>query len=198
MLLAGDRVADLSLNELARQVGLAKSNVLRYFETREAVLLELLNVEYDAWLDDVEARLSSTPDTDDVERLADAISRAAEERPVLSELLANAAMVLEHNLSIEAAANYKRAAIRQGQRLATIIDAQIGPLPETVVAACAGTINLVIGGAWSMTCPYPVVAAVYDRYPDLVQLQLDFRVLVRELTATSLVGLTTRGVSLDP
>lgn len=29
-------VADLSLNELSRRVGLAKSNVLRYFESREA------------------------------------------------------------------------------------------------------------------------------------------------------------------
>ena len=35
-------VADISLNELSRRVGLAKSNVLRYFDSREAVLLELL------------------------------------------------------------------------------------------------------------------------------------------------------------
>ena len=33
-------VADISLNELSRRVGLAKSNVLRYFDSREAVLLE--------------------------------------------------------------------------------------------------------------------------------------------------------------
>jgi AcrR family transcriptional regulator len=31
----------VSLNELSRRVGLAKSNVLRYFESREAVLFEL-------------------------------------------------------------------------------------------------------------------------------------------------------------
>lgn len=30
-------VAKLSLNELSRRIGLAKSNVLRYFESREAV-----------------------------------------------------------------------------------------------------------------------------------------------------------------
>src|SRR5882757_6954696 len=35
-------VSALSLNELSRRVGLAKSNVLRYFESREAVLLDLL------------------------------------------------------------------------------------------------------------------------------------------------------------
>src|SRR5216117_1101716 len=44
-------VADLSLNELSRRVGLAKSNVLRYFETREAVLLELYDTTWKAWLD---------------------------------------------------------------------------------------------------------------------------------------------------
>jgi AcrR family transcriptional regulator len=36
-------VAQITLNELSRRVGLAKSNVLRYFESREAVLLELLD-----------------------------------------------------------------------------------------------------------------------------------------------------------
>ena len=45
------RVAELSLNALAREVGLAKSNVLRYFESREAVLLELYDRETKAWLD---------------------------------------------------------------------------------------------------------------------------------------------------
>ena len=42
-MLAEMPVAEVSLNELSRRVGLAKSNVLRYFESREAVLLELLD-----------------------------------------------------------------------------------------------------------------------------------------------------------
>ena len=36
-------LAQVTLNELSRRAGLAKSNVLRYFESREAVLLELLD-----------------------------------------------------------------------------------------------------------------------------------------------------------
>ncbi|NED89092.1 TetR family transcriptional regulator, partial [Streptomyces sp. SID11233] len=43
-------VAEVSLNELSRRVGLAKSNVLRYFESREAVLLELLDDFLGEWL----------------------------------------------------------------------------------------------------------------------------------------------------
>src|SRR6202034_4430038 len=43
-------VAQVSLNELSRRAGLAKSNVLRYFESREAVLLELLDSACQEWL----------------------------------------------------------------------------------------------------------------------------------------------------
>src|ERR1700733_7845369 len=42
-MLAEMPVAQVSLNELSRRAGLAKSNVLRYFESREAVLLALLD-----------------------------------------------------------------------------------------------------------------------------------------------------------
>ena len=43
-------VAAISLNELSRRVGLAKSNVLRYFESREAILLELFIKAWNEWL----------------------------------------------------------------------------------------------------------------------------------------------------
>src|ERR1700733_3098604 len=54
-MLAEMPVADVTLNELSRRSGLAKSNVLRYFESREAVLLELLDAAWQDWL----ARLDS-------------------------------------------------------------------------------------------------------------------------------------------
>src|SRR3978361_234799 len=53
-------VADLSLNELSRRVGLAKSNVLRYFESREAVLLELLHAASQEWLPPMQSEPAET------------------------------------------------------------------------------------------------------------------------------------------
>jgi AcrR family transcriptional regulator len=50
-------VAQITLNELSRRVGLAKSNVLRYFESREAVLLELLDSAWQEWLAQLEEDL---------------------------------------------------------------------------------------------------------------------------------------------
>src|SRR6476469_8596374 len=57
-MLAEMPVAQVSLNELSRRVGLAKSNVLRYFESREAVLLELLDAAWQDWLAQLDAELA--------------------------------------------------------------------------------------------------------------------------------------------
>src|SRR3979490_1334085 len=58
-MLAEMPVAHVSLNELSRRVGLAKSNVLRYFESREAVLLELLDAASQEWLEQLHDALTA-------------------------------------------------------------------------------------------------------------------------------------------
>src|SRR3954468_20356274 len=86
-MLAEMPVAALSLNELSRRVGLAKSNVLRYFETREAVLLELLEAAWREWLAGLGAEpRGSAPGAavdERVERVATAIARTLADRPTL-------------------------------------------------------------------------------------------------------------------
>src|SRR5688500_9460799 len=57
-MLAEMPVAQVSLNELSRRVCLAKSNVLRYFESREAVLLELLDSATREWLEHLRDELA--------------------------------------------------------------------------------------------------------------------------------------------
>ena len=52
-------VAAVTLNELSRRVGLAKPNVLRYFESREAVLLELLDHFLQEWLTELAGELAA-------------------------------------------------------------------------------------------------------------------------------------------
>lgn len=198
MLDDGTRVADLSLNELARRVGLAKSNVLRYFESREAVLLTLLDALFGAWVDDVEAALAAGDDDVDadaappVERVAEALAATLEKRPVLSELIANSSIVLEHNISPGVAAEYKSAAYAQTMRLIALIEARVGELSPRSRIALAASFTLVIGGAWGLCRPAPGVELAYERHPELAALRLDYRQTVRELLATTIVGLLAR------
>jgi AcrR family transcriptional regulator len=57
-MLARDATSEISLREISRRVGLATSNVLRYFESREAIFLELLARESTSWLDALEPELA--------------------------------------------------------------------------------------------------------------------------------------------
>src|SRR5690348_1559040 len=105
-------VAQLSLNELARRVGLAKSNVLRYFESREAVLLELLDAEQVDWLSALAGRPVPTGTAAArIEAFAGQVATSLDGRPVLCDLIGAQASVLEHNISFEVAVRHKRASL---------------------------------------------------------------------------------------
>ena len=190
-MLAHTRVNDLSLNELARQVGLAKSNVLRYFESREAVLLELFARENTAWLDGVESALAAA-DTVDVEIVAQTIAREAASRPVFCDLTASSASVLEHNVSADVAANYKRDSIAGAFRLGDIVGRHLGEFTRPNGTIFVGGVLLTIGGVWASSQPSAGMAAAYRAHPELRDFRLDFTFAVSEIIATLLIGLQYR------
>src|SRR5260370_32712451 len=113
-MLAEMPVAQVTLNELSRRAGLAKSNVLRYFESREAVLLELLDSAWQDWLVQLDKDLEDAVDVaaplaERSDQLAAAVAASLAARPMLCDLISAQAAVLEHNVSPQVAAQYKRA-----------------------------------------------------------------------------------------
>lgn len=181
------RVAELSLNALAREVGLAKSNVLRYFESREAVLLELYDREFRDWLDALEARLTTTPERT-AGSLAAAVSATVAARPVLAELCASAPGILEHNISGEVARAYKRGMLASAARLAALAAPWIGT-DESDALVFVGAVTLAIGGVWSSCRVSPGMAEAYALDPDLARYRLDFATSLRTGVAVVITGL---------
>ncbi|WP_434318797.1 TetR family transcriptional regulator [Leifsonia sp. P73] len=186
-MLADTRVADLSLNELARRVGLAKSNVLRYFESREAVLLELYGREFAAWLDALEERLAATADRTP-ESLAAAVAETAAARPVFAELCAAAPGILEHNISGPVALAYKRALLADAARLGALAVPWIGDDPRGTLVF-VGAVTLGIGGIWSTCRLSPGMAEAYELDPALARFRIDFRESLETLLVTLIRGL---------
>ncbi|AXX30699.1 TetR family transcriptional regulator [Actinosynnema pretiosum subsp. pretiosum] len=163
-------VAEISLNELSRRIGLAKSNVLRYFETREAVLLELLNRFLREWLAAIAEELGDpdpdAPAQERAARLAEVLSRSLADRPVLCDLFGAQGSVLEQNVSAEVIARHKRAS------LATLADATAlvrGHVPELGGSAEAYCLQvLVLAGALSAYVPPPAsLLAAYRADPTI-------------------------------
>jgi AcrR family transcriptional regulator len=194
-MLAEMPVAALSLNELSRRVGLAKSNVLRYFETREAVLLELLDQAWREWLDALADELvpdPAAPVAERVERVAEVLSRTLVARPMLCELGSASGAVLERNVSAAVAVRFKRATLADTDALGRAVHTVLPELTDLAGVRFAMTTVLVAGALWAHSRPSPTMLAVYDADPALAVLRPDFGATLRELLATLLSGLIAR------
>jgi AcrR family transcriptional regulator len=196
-MLAEMPVAEVTLNELSRRVGLAKSNVLRYFESREAVLLELLDSAAQEWLAQLGQDLAGTvrpgvPAVDRADQLAAVIAASLAARPVLCDLAGAQSAVLERNVSAQVAAEYKRATIANVGTLGRLV---LGCLPELGADGAgqfAGATVLTAGALWPATQPSAAMLAAYAADPALAALRLDFGTALRELLAILAAGVLAR------
>ncbi|MEU8661644.1 TetR/AcrR family transcriptional regulator [Actinoplanes philippinensis] len=170
-------VAAVTLNELSRRVGLAKPNVLRYFESREAVLLELLDRFLQEWLTELADELDAgvgddLPVAERAEAVAAILSRSLSRRGVLCELFGAQGSVLEHNVSVAVVARYKRASL---DRLTTMTSLLRKSLPELGDdATFCGLQTLLTAGALApYRTPPSSLEAAYDSDPDLARSRLN-------------------------
>jgi AcrR family transcriptional regulator len=184
--------AEVSLRELSRQVGLSKSNVVRYFPTREAVFLAVLIEDWDSWLSGLEAGL---PSTDARQRpqarhelVAAAIAETLSEHRRFCDLVVACQTVLEHNVPAETARTFKAASLSRLNRLGRLVRSQIPGLSETEGFEFAGLVWVTVAGAWPMAHPAPVVAAVLAE-PQFVPLRVDFPFVARRILTMALDGL---------
>jgi AcrR family transcriptional regulator len=196
-MLAEMPVAEITLNELSRRAGLAKSNVLRYFESREAVLLELLDSAWQEWLADLEEELSTAVDanTSSIERgdqLAAALATSLASQPVLCDLIGAQAAVLERNVSPQVAAEHKRAALASVAALGHLALGCVGELGEHDSVRLAGAAMMVTGALWPHTQPSAAMLAAYQADPALAAMRLEFTATMREVLEVLIAGLLAR------
>jgi AcrR family transcriptional regulator len=195
-MLAEMPVAQVSLNELSRRVGLAKSALLLYFESREAILLELLDRAWKKWNADLTEQLAAGVDPERPagergEQFAAVLTRSLQERRVLCDLLSAQAGVLEHNVSAEVAARYKRAAVSDVDTLAALARTHLPELGDRAGQLCAQAI-MVAGAVWTHARPSAAMLAAYDADPSLAALRMDFAPALQQTLATLIAGTLTR------
>ena len=194
-------VAEVTLNELSRRAGLAKSNVLRYFESREAVLLELLDSAWQDWLTQLDRDLTdafdpAAPVTARSGQLAGAVAASLAARPMLCDLISAQAAVLERNVSPQVAAQYKRASVSGIGALGGLMLRCVPELGELDAVKLAGVTVMTTGALWPHTQPSAAMLAAYDADPELAALRLDFTETLREVLEVMGTGLMARSASV--
>ncbi|WP_204043798.1 TetR/AcrR family transcriptional regulator [Acrocarpospora phusangensis] len=188
-------VAEISLRELSSRVGLARSNVLRYFDSREAIFLEIMDETWKSWLGTVEDRLGEPGPPDGPfgaeTRVAEVIAGTIAEQRLLCELISLMAGELEKNISLEYARSFKRRASANSARLAALVRAQLPYLTDAAAQHFAGSVFVVVAGLWPYTTPTETVLTVI-REMGLPHPGDVFAGNLREGLSNQLVGLAVR------
>ncbi len=185
-----DGVRNVSLADIAAQIGIHKSALLRYFETREQIFLELTAEAWRDWAHYLHAGLDAAA-TGSAALVADVFARSFSDRPLLCDLIAHTPLNLERNVSPEAVRRYKQVSLGVVNEAAVLVHRV---LPELTLAECTefvATVASLAGSLWQIANPAPAVAALYASDPALAQACVDLMPRLRRTAEVLLAGLIT-------
>jgi len=181
-------VRNVSLNSVAATVCLAKSNVVRYFGTREEIYLELAAEEWRDWADAVVGRLGADETPDGV---VDALAETLLDRRLFCDLLSQMSTSLEHNVSVPAVGVFKRGVLgvvdEIAARIAEVYPAlSMGEAAEVVAAAA-----MFAGVLYPISNPPPPLVELYSREPELAVACPPFLPTLKRFLMVAVTGLPT-------
>lgn len=182
-------LAEVGLSAIAREAGVAKSNVYRYFGSREEILLAILTEDVAHWLATIERELAPLADAGDPTDVARILARSIAAIPRTCELIASVA-VFERHLTDEAATIFKAHMLELSIRIRNALHAA---LPAVSIERAAGLVrylHALIAGLWPMANPGPATAAVLCGR-EYASLDVDFEADLRDALRAMLIGLTS-------
>jgi AcrR family transcriptional regulator len=180
-------VRNVSLGCIASAVGLAKSNVVRYFGTREEIYLELTSQE---WQDFERAALDRLADAH-ADEVIDVLTETLEQRPLFCDLLGECTATLEHNVSLAAARAFKLDAIRMVTALGTAVARAHPGLTQPEAIELVGAAAMLAGSLYPVANPSSVVAQLYEQEPEIAAAHLRFAPTLKRALAAIAAGLPT-------
>jgi AcrR family transcriptional regulator len=184
-------IREVTLTDIAEAVGMHKSAMLRYFETREEIFLRLTAEGWRDWAPALAERLRAIeqPDPDAV---AAAFAGTLAARPMFCDLLAQTPLNLERNVSVEKVREFK---LTTGEGLGQIVPAVRAALPglteQDGVDLVAASTSMA-GTFHQIATPGPEVAALYRSDPRLSHALVDVEPRLVRILAAMLHGLVGR------
>ncbi len=177
----------VTLAAIAREAGVVKSNLYRYFESREEILFRLMLEESHDLIDSGVTNLAPLAGTDDIPALAGIMAGDFATRPRFCLLISRMAPILEQNISVETLIEMKREVVGLLLRIAEAISKAIPSLTQD--AALQG-LNMVIhniAGLWPIAHPPEAVSMALEE-PDLAFMKQEFETAAAEAIAAIFEG----------
>jgi AcrR family transcriptional regulator len=188
-LAARDGVRQVTLTDIAAGVGMHKSALLRYFETREQIFLELTGRAWREWAAAVRAGLAGIASVNAAPAVAAVLAREFAVRPLLCDLIPHTALNLERHASIEAVRAYKLTSLGAVEDAAFALE---GPLPDLGAEdrrQLVSTLALLAGAMYQIATPPPPLAELYATDPKLGHALLDLEPRLTRVAQVTIAGL---------
>jgi AcrR family transcriptional regulator len=175
LLLEMPDVQALGINELARKAAMTKSNVYRYYESSEAVLLDVLVEEFMAWRGELVKALGRRSNrSGTVEHIARAFAATWVARPLLCRLTSIFPSILERNVAAERIVQFKHGLLALRGEMATDFHRYVPAIPAATFDRFIHFALPLMIGLWPLANPGEVSATVMAR-SDLVALRYRFQ-----------------------
>lgn len=150
VLLDRSEVAEVSLREIAREVGCANSNVLRYFETREGVLLALLECEWSEWSAGLERALAPAGAGEPVRALARTIAETVAAHPRMCKLMSALNALIKAESPDSVTTRFRASSTVHNLHVARLLAARVPALSAPVASELVAMAGAYIAGWWPL------------------------------------------------
>ena len=198
-------VRAVTLTDIAATVGMHKSAMLRYFETREEIFLRLAADEWTQWSRDARNRLgelgdvppaepetqpktqSETPPETLIAAVARILADSLVARPLFCDLLAHTPLNLERGVSFAAVRSFKLVAIAEAGAVGAALGGILRLTEEQGVNVVA-TATAMAGALWQMAAPGTELRRFYEDTPELAHALVDVAPRLADILTALLTG----------
>ena len=153
-------IREITLTDIGEAVGMHKSALLRYFETREEIFLQLTADGWREWSAALRAGLDGlaapTPAA-----VAGLFASTLAARGLFCDLLAQAPLNLERRVSLDAVRAFKLVTLAEVDAIVAVVRRVLPRLTEGDSVDLIAAATAMSGAFWQMATPGPEVAALY-------------------------------------
>jgi AcrR family transcriptional regulator len=185
-----DGIRRVTLTDIAHAVGMHKSAMLRYFETREQIFLMLTATGWRDWSAALRPELSQLSPGDATAPVARALADSLTARPMFCDLLAQAPLNLERNVSLESVRAFKLVTLEEVTAISAELSRLLGLTEQQAVDVIATATSLA-GALWQMATPGPEVLDLYQSDPRLAHAVVEVGPRLTRVLTALLTGLAS-------
>jgi AcrR family transcriptional regulator len=176
---------DVSVDQIAKKMQLAKGTVYLYFGTKEALFLHLVSEEMAAWVKEAAERLRKTGGGPLA--AAAAVASTLSKRPALIRLLALLHAVWERNSEASSLRAFKRRLLDITTESGVLFESALNLAPGTGARLTLWMHALIVGLA-QMTPTTPMLTNVLAQDDEFAVFRLNFRAELESALATLFAG----------